>query len=199
MHGLYLMTAHSKMLQNTRLIKGKSPSSCVRIYPQGSEQRALYLDQKTNMKSSPPPCADDILWVVILIFDVYALFFLSHFDSVPAKIQPWGKKKKKAKNFKALNAERMSVSSRKGNCAHVPYRELVFQPHGLRSQAHWPWETRAFVHVPHNIGRAWFIVNTSFMLKWILVTERSPIAITFSFSFQDLFSSKKILSLKWRY
>lgn len=143
MHGLYLMTAHSKMLQNTRLIKGKSPSSCVRIYPQGSEQRALYLDQKTNMKSSPPPCADDILWVVILIFDVYALFFLSHFDSVPAKIQPWGKKKKKAKNFKALNAERMSVSSRKGNCAHVPYRELVFQPHGLRSQAHWPWETRA--------------------------------------------------------
>lgn len=177
------------MHQHTRLMKGESP------HPVSAPIPAIWA-------ACPPPgpdsrheklasaCADDALWAGNLVFDVYALFFLSHFDSVAAKIQP-GEREKKAKNFKALNAERRSVSSRKGNGAHVPFRERVFQPRHCRLSPRDLGDTCClWVFLTHRQrwSGAWFTVNAGVMLKWVLVIERSSVAITFFFSFQDVFS-----------
>lgn len=87
----YQMTEHSKMYQNTPgWLKANFPHPVSTFIRVDLSNMPSILTRKQTWKAGLRTVADDILWVVTLIFDVYSLFFLSNFDSVPAKIQPCG-------------------------------------------------------------------------------------------------------------
>ena len=65
------------------------------------------LTRKQTWKALPHTVAKDVFWVVILIFDVYSLFFLSNFDSVLAKYSAKGEKIKRNASVHE-NTERIS-------------------------------------------------------------------------------------------
>lgn len=99
--------------------------------------------RKQTWKAWPHSVADDIFWVVILLFDVHSLFFLSNFDSVPAKTQPW-KKKKVVQSTN--NTKESPVSSWKRKVCPCALQEVFISiPQKTKSVSRNLWEAQQFV------------------------------------------------------
>lgn len=143
-----------------------------------SEQYAEYVltGKQTRKKAPPHAVVEDALWVVILIFDVYSLFFLKRLWFCAGQDTALKKILQSTQTLKES-----PVSSRK-LCPSALQVVLISIPR-KRVSVSLNWEMCSWLAVPLTLqvilmDSTWSTFKTVFMFKWILnVIERSSITV----------------------